>query len=247
MAHLISLAQEIDRIIEYQLVTTLFQPIIELTTGKILGYEALSRGPVNSPLHKPLDLFKVAREANKLFALEKVCRRQALLNFEQFNNTIDYKLFINVDPQVVTDQNFRSGTTKKLIDQLSLSQENIVIELTEHTPIEDFEAFNLALDNYQGYQLAIDDTGAGHSGLQSLVSIAYNFIKLDRSLIQGIDHNFVKQALLESIVDFATKVNSTLIAEGIEREEELNLLAELGIDYGQGYFIAPPAKGIINN
>ena len=215
-----------------------------MSTGKILGYEALSRGPQTSPLHSPLDLFKAARKANKLFALEKVCRKQALLNFERLNKSSDCQLFLNVDPQVVDDSNFKSGITKKIINNLSLDQEDIVIELTEHTIINDFQDFDLALDNYrrQGYKLAIDDTGAGHSGLQSLVSISYDFIKLDRSLIQGINQEFVKQALLESFVDFANKINSILIAEGIEDKEELDFLTELGIDCGQGYFIAQPAK-----
>lgn len=244
----ISLAQELDRIIQYELITTLFQPIVDLTTGEVVGYEALSRGPQGSSLHQPLKLFKTAREANKLFALEKVCRKQALLNFERLNKSNDCRLFLNVDPQVVDDSNFKSGITKKIIDNLSLEQEDIVIELTEHTIINDFQDFDLALDNYrrQGYKLAIDDTGAGHSGLQALVSVSYDFIKLDRSLIQDIDQDFVKQALLESIVEFAAKINSTLIAEGIEHKEELEVLTKLGISCGQGYFIARPAKKPFN-
>jgi EAL domain-containing protein (putative c-di-GMP-specific phosphodiesterase class I) len=236
--------EELKKIINNKLVRTFFQPIINLKTCDLLGYEALSRGPKDSQLKDPLKLFDLARKNNLLFALEKVTRENALLKAKDLS--ADYNIFINIDPQVVYDQNFKSGVTKDILEQLSISQENIVIELTEKTCIDDFETFELALNNYQkqGYKIAIDDTGAGYSGLQSLVSISYNYIKLDHSLIKEINQDKVKQELLKSLLRFSKFIDCKIIAEGIETKEEFKTLTKLGITYGQGYFIARPKNDI---
>ena len=236
------LTKKLREIITNKSIRTMFQPIVNLKTGNVLGYEALTRGPEGSGLENPLQLFNLARENNMLFELEKVAREQALFKTKKLNSS--YNIFINIDPKVVYDKNFQSGVTKDILEQLSISQENIVIELTEQTCIDDFEAFKLALSNYlkQGYKIAIDDTGAGYSGLQSLVSISYDYIKLDHSLVNNIDKDQVKQNLLKSLLDFAGNIDSKIIAEGIETEEEFKTLLQLGITYGQGYFIAYPQE-----
>jgi EAL domain-containing protein (putative c-di-GMP-specific phosphodiesterase class I) len=102
------------------------------------------------------------------------------------------------------------------------------------------------LDHYreQGFQIAIDDAGAGYSSLQSISELMPDYIKVDRSLINGIDHNEVKSNMLEAFVIFAKKMNSKIIAEGIETEAELQRVNDLGIEYGQGFFIAEPSNSI---
>lgn len=232
--------KELERIIKEKSIRTLFQPIISLKTGEILGFEALSRGPENTIYEFPNRLFKDAKELNMLFELEKLAREQALNNANGLNK--QYKLFINVDPYVIFDKNFKGGFTRDLINQIELVQSNIVIELTEKTMIDNFYTFKSALDHYQkqGFKLAIDDTGAGYSGLASLVSIYFDYIKIDSALIVDIDKNSVKQALLEALIIFASKINSQIIAEGIERQEEMDVLINLGVDYGQGFLIGKP-------
>ncbi|OCL28084.1 hypothetical protein U472_02485 [Orenia metallireducens] len=238
------LLEDLKKVIDNKSIRTLFQPIIDLKDGQILGYEALSRGPEGSELESPYKLFNLARKHNMLFTLEQVCREKALLNSKTIIS--GGKLFLNVDPGVIYDNNFKSGITKEIIDNIHISQEDIVIELTETTCIDDYNSFRLALDHYkqQGYQIAIDDTGAGYSGLQSIVSISYNYIKLDRSLIQDIDKEPIKQALLETFMRFSRKINSKVIAEGIETMAELDTLLAMGVDYGQGYLIARPQEKI---
>lgn len=242
-----SITEGLKNIIKYKKINTFFQPIISLKTGKILGYEALTRGPEGSELENPIDLFSAAKKNNMLFQLERVSREQALYRARNLGNK--YKLFINVDPNVIYDDNFRGGTTKKILDNLPLSQNNIVIELTERSSIKDYKGFRMTLNHYkkQGYSIAIDDTGAGYSGLQSIVSITYNFIKIDRSLINNIDKDPVKRSLLDAFVKFAKKIDSKIIAEGIETKTELDTLIELGVDYGQGYLIARPNKEFVDN
>ncbi|GAB6100538.1 EAL domain-containing protein [Halanaerocella petrolearia] len=239
-----NLVEQLINVIEDREIRTVFQPIVNLKNGSILGYEALSRGPKDSSLESPYHLFRVAKNYDQLFALEKACRETALDNCRKIDDK--YNIFINVDPAVIYDEDFRSGTTKEMINELSISQKEIVIELTEKTSIDDLQGFRLALDNYrqQGYKIAIDDTGAGYSGLQSIVSISYNYIKLDRSLVQDIDQDPVKKSLLEAFMEFADKINSKVIAEGIERKEELKTLIKMGVNYGQGYLIARPQEEI---
>ncbi|PRX31067.1 EAL domain-containing protein (putative c-di-GMP-specific phosphodiesterase class I) [Orenia metallireducens] len=241
------LVEGLKKVIDNKSIRTLFQPIIDLKDGQILGYEALSRGPEGSDLESPYRLFTLAREHNMLFRLEQVCREKALLNSETIGGGT--KLFLNVDPGVIYDNSFKGGITKEIIENINISQEDIVIELTETTCIDDYKGFSLALDHYkqQGYQIAIDDTGAGYSGLQSIVSISYNYIKLDRSLVQNIDSEPIKQALLESFMRFARRINSKVIAEGIETMAELDTLLAMGVDYGQGYLIARPQQQVDYN
>ncbi|TDX52947.1 EAL domain-containing protein [Orenia marismortui] len=234
------IAKELRAIIRDKDIRTVFQPIINLKNARILGYEALSRGPKGTFFEDPLKMFSIAREYDMLFDLEKVCREKALHVARNLKE--DDKLFINIDPHVIYDHNFQGGITKEFIDSLPISHENIVIELTEKTSIQDYNGFKAVLDHYkdQGYQIAIDDTGAGYSGLQSIIAISYDYIKLDHFLIRNIDQDPLKLALLEVFIKFSRKINSKIIAEGIETEDELNTLINMGIDYGQGYFIAPP-------
>ncbi|MFW5981758.1 MAG: EAL domain-containing protein [Halanaerobiaceae bacterium] len=234
--------KQLLEIIEKRDINTVFQPIINLKNGSLLGYEALSRGPKDSIYENPLKLFEDARKNNLLFSLERVARESAIYNARDIGEGL--KLFINVDPYIIYDKHFKSGYTRKLLKESSLSEKNIIFEITEKTNIEDFDLFNKVIAHYrqQGYKIAIDDTGAGYSGLQSIISVLFDYIKIDRALITDINKDPVKQALLESLVSFAKRINSRIIAEGIESIDELNTLIEIGVDYGQGFIIAKPDR-----
>lgn len=221
--------------------STVFQPIIHLTNGKTIGLEGLTRGPIHSNFQSPLELFKYAEEYGSLYTLEKIARELA---FENSSNLIkdNEKLFINLSPQVIYDPSFTPGHTISLLKQYKLSPENIVFEITERSAIEDFTAFTKVLHHYrdQGFQIAVDDAGAGYSSLQAISEIQPDYIKVDRSLISKIQENNVKKHILDAFVNFAKKMDSIVIAEGIEMEEELEAVIQLGIDCGQGYYIARP-------
>ncbi|MGM0409910.1 MAG: GGDEF domain-containing protein [Bacillota bacterium] len=236
---------ELKKIIDKKKIKTVFQPIVDLKNGEIFGYEALSRGPENSFLKRPDKLFAAARDHNLLFKLEKICRKTALQNARSLNG--NHKLFVNIDPHVVYDEDFKKGVTKDFLKKYNFEKNNIVIELTEKQAIENYEGFQLALNHYQkqGFNVAIDDTGAGYSGLQSIVTINYNYIKIDRSLITEIDKDPVKKAMIEAFIKFARKIKAKVIAEGVERKEELDTLIKLGVDYGQGYYLKRPDEKLI--
>lgn len=232
--------EELKKILVNKNIRSVFQPIVSLKTGKIFGYEALTRGPENSSLHMPGVLFPLAEKAGLLYLLENIARQTAITTFAAENN--DFKLFINLNANVINDPNFSGGITKALLEQFGMEPRNIVWEITERSSINDFDSFRRALEHYrsQGYRIAIDDAGAGYSSLQTIAEIHPDFIKMDMSLINGISKSPIKKALMETFVTFAGKINSSLIAEGIETEDDLMEIYRMGVQYAQGFFLARP-------
>ncbi|OJU15420.1 MAG: diguanylate cyclase [Clostridiales bacterium 43-6] len=227
-------------IIENKAITTVFQPIISLKDGTIYGYEALSRGPAGSSMHNPEMMFQTAREHGCLWDLELVCRTCALESAYQSKN--DLKLFLNVNTNIIHDEKFMSGFTKEYIRQFDIDAENIIFEITEKNAIEDMYGFKKTIEHYknQSYKIAIDDAGAGYSGLNLITDIKPHYIKLDMKLIRDIDKDGIKYSLVKSLYEFSKLANIHLIAEGIETYDELSSLIHIGIHYGQGFFIQPP-------
>ncbi len=244
-----ALGDEFMEILNHEKIKTVFQPIISLRNGDILGYEALSRGPQKSFFENPEKLFDYARAMGRLWELEFLCRLKALENVSRSSMTD--LIFINVDPHIIKDENFRKGFTKDFLRRYNISPENIVFEITEKSAAVNIESFNKLINNYkdQGYKIAIDDAGSGYSGLKLITDIHPHFIKLDINLIRNIDTDGLKYALIKTFFEFCMVTDIKLIAEGIETENELNTLIDIGIDYGQGYFIQKPSEKIadINN
>ncbi|KOA18294.1 phytochrome-like protein cph2 [Clostridium homopropionicum DSM 5847] len=232
---------ELNNILKNGNITSVFQPIVSLKDASVLGYEALSRGPKGSSLEFPDKLFKLAAIHNKSWELESLCRVKALENAKSIHK--DKLLFINVDPLIFKDEKFKKGFTKEFLLKHNISPESIIFEITEKTAIEDYKSFSMALNNYteQGYQIAIDDTGSGYSGLKTLYETKPHYIKIDMDLIRDIDKDYFKQALIKSLVMFAKSTNMKVIAEGIETEEELSTLINLNVHAGQGYYINKPS------
>ncbi|WP_312108684.1 bifunctional diguanylate cyclase/phosphodiesterase [Brevibacillus reuszeri] len=221
-----------------------FMPIIHLPDGGALGWEALARGPQDSPFATPATLFTYAEETDTVFRLEHICRKRALEQLRYLNP--HEKLFINLDPRAIDDPFLLRGKVFSLLEQYGLNPHNIVFEITERHAITNYAVFRKIIEEYRkkGYLIAVDDAGAGYSSLESITEIYPDFIKLDMSLIRNIDADPIKQALLETIVQFADKVNCKIIAEGIETESELRTLMDLGVVYGQGYFLGKPDRGM---
>lgn len=237
---------ELNRILQVKDITTVFQPIICLKDSSIIGYEALSRGPEGSALHFPDKLFQAAKEHNLTWELDHLCRIKALEKANSLRK--DKYLFINVDPKIINDKKFSEGFTKEFLSEQNLSPENIIFEITEKTAIEDYNSFKKILSHYinQGYKIAIDDTGAGYSGLKTLCETRPHFIKIDMDLVQNINNDTFKQAILKTFVSLSEITGMKLIAEGIETEEELITLINIGVYAGQGYFIQRPSSTFLS-
>ncbi|MFB4394770.1 MULTISPECIES: GGDEF domain-containing protein [unclassified Pseudomonas] len=223
-------------------VHSLFQPIVCLTERRILGYEALSRGPSNSPLHSPLNLFAIARHAGRLGELEALCRETACRRFSELG--LEGKLFLNVSPESLLEPHYPSGRTLKMLEQVGLSPSRVVIELTEQTPTDDFQLLSTALHHYRdmGFSIALDDLGAGYSSLRLWSELRPDYVKIDRHFIDGIHQDPLKREFVGSILQIARASRAQVIAEGIELGEELSVLSEMGVDLLQGYLLGRPQE-----
>jgi EAL domain-containing protein (putative c-di-GMP-specific phosphodiesterase class I)/DNA-binding response OmpR family regulator len=214
-----------------------YHPIIITKNEEIYGYEALARG-ARRELRSPDVLFEVAAEANLLWELGRLLRTRAI---QGISRTIrdDQCLFLNVDPHDFDDPVFRE------LDPASLGIQdprNIVLEITERTAIKDYPRFQEYLTEFRnrGYRFAVDDAGSGYAGLGSIANLAPDYIKLDISLISNIDTNFLKQNLVETMVQFAENQGAQVIAEGVERREEFETIRDLGVHLTQGFLFHRP-------
>ena len=210
-----------------------YHPIVVTETREVYGYEALARGSLRA-LRSPEVLFGVAEEANLIWELSRLCRKKALEGIEEHLQGNEL-LFLNIDPHDFRDPSFRYLD----VDELGGVEhpERIVLEITERTAITDYPKFQGYLREFRerGFRFAVDDAGSGYAGLGSIANLEPDFIKLDISLISGIDTNFMKQNLVETMVQFANDHQIKVIAEGVEREEEYETVKRLGVHLTQGF------------
>ena len=237
-------AQWLNQIIATEELHVLFQPIVDVSQQSIYGYEALIRGPKASPLHSPLRLFDVATQAGLLVELDLLCRRLAINRFAALD--LPGLLFLNVMPLTIVERDFREGLTLGFIRESGLPPERVVIELTEHVPINDYHLMRQAVAHYRdmGFQVALDDLGAGYSSLRHWSELRPDFVKLDRSFISGIDQEPAKREFLRSILDVARSLDCQIIAEGVETAAEHLCLWELDRSLAllQGFYFARPSE-----
>ncbi|SEH95751.1 EAL domain, c-di-GMP-specific phosphodiesterase class I (or its enzymatically inactive variant) [Stutzerimonas xanthomarina] len=232
----------LDSILAQSNITSLFQPIVSLAERVILGYEALTRGPLHTSLHSPINLLAAARHAGRLNELDLTCRETACRRYSQ--QRLQGKLFLNVSPETLLDATHKPGRTLELLHKYGISAESVVIELTEQTPTDDFELLRAALHHYRdmGFSIALDDLGAGYSSLRMRSELRPDYVKIDRYFIDGIHRDAVKREFVESIMKIARASRAQVIAEGIELSEELRVLADLGVDLVQGYLLGRPEE-----
>ncbi len=221
---------------------TAFQPILQVLNGEIFGFEALSRTTGATSFSNISDLFPFAEKVGQLYPIETLCRRTAIVSASKVLAPSEL-LFLNINPQVLADPDFASGQTQRLLQQEGLLPANVVLEITERSAIDDFHTFRQALAHYQsqGFLIALDDVGAGYSSLQSIAELHPDFLKIDRSLISGVNANSIKWALLETFVTFSKRIGCRILAEGVETEEEMRTVVQLGVDYVQGFYVAKPS------
>jgi EAL domain-containing protein (putative c-di-GMP-specific phosphodiesterase class I)/GGDEF domain-containing protein len=238
---------ELLHILENKRLTPLFQPIVRLADGKNLGFEALIRGPSNSALHSPGNLFKTAISYNLLEPLELLCRELSINAFAKAG--VDGLLFLNVNPLLLLTSDHPSGLTKKMIEAAGLAPEQIVIELSEQFQVEDTNLFINAVKHYRefGFKIAIDDLGSGFSGLRLWSELQPDIVKIDRYFIDQLHQDPIKKAFVKNIIEIAKDTGSSIIAEGIETSEELQMCRELGAEYGQGYLLGRPQSDFQNS
>ncbi len=210
-----------------------FQPIVALRGGTVVGAEALARftGP---PRRAPNIWFAEAARVGLGVQLELAATQKALEAAHELPRSV--YLTINVSPTTLAEPRLRELVAEE-------GGERLVAEITEHALVQDYDRVSgdLAKLRALGMRIAVDDAGAGFASLRHILNLSPELIKLDLTLIRDIDRDRSKQALAAGLISFAQKSGATVIAEGIERAPEVNTLVQLGVDYGQGYFLGRPA------
>ncbi|HJR18447.1 MAG TPA: EAL domain-containing protein [Actinomycetota bacterium] len=212
--------------------TMAFQPITELDTGKVLGFESLARFD-GEPVRSPAAWFQDASAAGLRQQLELAAARAAIASLKYL--PADAYLTINASPDVAMMPAF--------LELVGPAGPRLVVEITEHAPIADYDALNSALDRLRthGVRVAIDDAGAGFANVSHLLRIEAEIIKLDIEITRDVDLDARRKAMVGSLVEFARSIGAILVAEGIETPAEMSALRRLGVQAGQGYHLGRPA------
>ncbi len=222
---------EISRFVGGEGLTMAFQPIVDLASREAVGFEALARFR-SIPLRAPDEWFAeaVALELGAQLELATIGRSLAALP--------------HLPPGAYLSVNcsHRVATSEDLLSLLKPVATRIVVEITEHEPVEDYDALFGALARLRalGVRIAIDDAGAGYASLRHTLHIAPDIVKVDISLTRDIDKDRGKRAMASALISFADEMGMAIVAEGIETAAELRTLAELGVRYGQGFHLAKP-------
>jgi EAL domain-containing protein (putative c-di-GMP-specific phosphodiesterase class I) len=222
--------QHIRWLIDAQAIAIVYQPIRALATGRVVGYEALSRfGGVD---HGPVEeVFASARSLGLGLELELAAAAEALFALPD----IPGYLAINLSPATLLDD-----TALRLLERAPA--ERLVVELTEHDAVADYARLRERLRDLRarGVRVAADDIGAGFAGLRHIAELRPDILKLDRSMVGGIANGATHRHLVSAMVAFARDEGSQLVAEGVETRDELAILGELGVEMGQGYLLGRP-------
>ncbi|WP_442595956.1 EAL domain-containing protein [Neobacillus sp. D3-1R] len=230
----------ISKIVSQKDIKLLAQPIIDLETSEIKAWEMLTRGPSGTVLESPLQLFSVARQTGLLYELEMIVLEKTLEQIKASGSYHDF--FINFTPLTLGNSRFVRDVKKLLTKFKSISPSQITIEITERDSIEEIKDFvyNIKILRTMGFRIAVDDTGSGYASLNTISEVMPDIIKIDRSVIQNIDKNSVKESMLKGLLLVAKETGSLVVAEGIENAEEALVLSRNKVDLAQGFFYARP-------
>ena len=231
------LRERLARTVQASTIRTVFQPLINLRTREIIGYEALSRGPSGTELENPEVIFEIARDFDMIWDLERLC----IENVRPFLPEIAGRgrLFFNLESHFIQQLQHR-GT--EVFEPFFEHRNNVVIEVTERSAIRDYRTFRYTLQNLKamGFRIAIDDCGSGYASLEAVAELQPDYLKVGHSLFQGVENDPIRARIVDLVARCAETVGATTIAEAIETEEQLRICTDLGIEQGQGYLFARP-------
>ena len=219
-----------------------FQPIVDIHSGTLFGVEALLRGTDVLGYDSIASFFDRLYEENILYTFDLRLREKVIEKFSLIEGYENIKLFYNIDNRVLEMTNFSKGNTVHILRRYGIDTKAMVFEVSEHNEIIDTEHFTKLMLHYrdEGFCIAIDDFGIGHSGYKLLYHCAPDIIKIDRFFLTSIDKEPKKKLLARNMVQLATLMGCRVIAEGVETERELLVCKEIGCQMVQGYFIQRP-------
>jgi PAS domain S-box-containing protein len=229
------IAARLDHLLATRTLMTAFQPIRDLGTGEIVGAEALTRF-VSSPFRSPDQWFVEADSIGRGHELEFLALETALLAAADLPTHL--YIAVNLSPAACLDPRLSD-----IVSDSGLRPGRIVVELTERSAVADYARLTAALAPLRsdGLRIAIDDVGDGFSSMRHILRLSPELVKLDRTIVAGIDNDANLRALCTAMVSFASQIGASLVAEGIETHSELATVTELGVNAGQGYLLGRPS------
>jgi len=215
-----------------------FQPVRHLPDGAIMGYEALIRGPQGTSLEPPTVLFAVAHEHEMDVELETLCLETILANLPRAVG--ERRLFLNASAMLLRHPVFLD---ERNLASINRSHGDVVVEISEKEMVRDYDSFQqvLGLVRRAHLKIAIDDAGSGYSGLEAILHLKPDYIKVADSLVRNIHDDPIKREIIVSLAAIGKRIGAVLVAEGIEVEAERKTLVDLGIEFGQGYLLGRPS------
>jgi EAL domain-containing protein (putative c-di-GMP-specific phosphodiesterase class I) len=219
---------------------TVYQPVFDIQQRTVVGFEALIRGPAGE-LEQPDVLFAAARESDLALELESLCMETIFRKLPRATQA--RKLFVNASPRLLTHPVFLD---ERNLNEISRAHPHVVIEVSEKEVVGDYPAFRGVLDRLRanGLQIAIDDAGSGYSGLEAILQLRPQYIKVANTIVQNLHEETIKRGVITALASVGREIQASLIAEGIEQPEELEALVDLGVNYGQGFLLGRPAGRI---
>lgn len=225
--------QRVDHLLQRRSLDVALQPVIDLTTGRLAGTEALARFPDG---RSPDIWLAEAVDTGQGLALDHLAFTSAIRHLKRL--PAQCYLSVNATPELIMH-----GQLADVLSAQNVPLERLVIEVTEHVRISSYADLHacLAQMRERGARLAIDDTGAGYASFNHVLQLRPDIIKIDRSLIANITEDAARRSLVTALVLLALDLDATVVAEGVETASELNTLAMLGVDCAQGYLLARPS------
>ena len=216
-----------------------YQPVIDIQNGPVIGYEALIRGPVGSGLESPDVLFAVAREVGLELEFDNLCLETIFAGVPAAVR--GKKLFVNASSRLLAHSVFLD---ERNLSRIQRAHPHVVVEVSEKEVVLDYAAFREVLDRLRssGMEIAIDDAGSGYSGLESILQLRPEYIKVADSIVHRLHQDTIKREIITALASLGRQINASLVAEGIEEQEELDSLLALGVGYGQGFLLGRPRR-----
>ena len=232
---------ELRKIIRDAAVSAVFQPVVDLRTGEVLGHEALARGPKDTLFEMPAAMFSLSSRLGVAADLDRLCRHAALRGSGSM--PARGRIFLNVLAGSIADPAWFAGSLGDGLESACLAPQDLVIEVSERGADADVGRLASAFEvlRSRGFGVAIDDVGTGYASLATLEGLRPDFLKVDSSLVRGVHRNLIKQELLGSLVNIGGRIGAEVIAEGVESEGEAEAARAAGVRYGQGFLFASPA------
>lgn len=230
-----------DDIIENAFIETYFQPVVDLSNGNVIGYEALTRGPRGSSMYLPNVLISEAKSRNRMKELDYLMRKTALVNAEK--RGLHKMLFINIDPVAIYDVDYANCVVMRSAEY-GIPPRNVTVEFSESSAVCSFEKFQTIISGYKnaGFSIAFDDINCAFTDINKVSATNPNYIKVGGGLVRGIKTDIDKRMELEPVITIANMINAKVIAVGVEDQGDLEVLYSMGVYAAQGNLIGIPQK-----